>query len=181
MVKYRLHFFYSVLILILCAVLQYNNNTTYMSTSSITSNPVTPVGKKFKDEYGDNVTIVNATEANEKDTLDHLVDQLTNKKSQFIILEEPAASVSLSTDMLGYYHSKNGGEMKQFSRIWFNQNTDWFKNELVPSGIPYPKEYFCILDIPENPGGMYKLFGSVGGSVQIPGNKRVISRFDKKP
>jgi len=160
------------------------NNTTNMSTSSITSNPVTTVGKKFKDEYGDDVTIVNATKANEKDTLDHMVDQLTNKKSQFIILEEPAATVTavrLSKDMLGYYHTKNGGEMKKFSRIWFDQYTDWFENELVPSGIPYPKEYFCILDIPENPGGMYKLFGSVGGSVQIPGNKRVISRFNKKP
>ena len=152
-----------------------------MSASSITSDPVTPVGKKFKDEYGDDVTIVNAIEANEKDTLDHLVDQLATGQSRFIILEEPAATVSLSTDMLGYYHPKNGGEMKKFSRVWFDQNTDWFKNELVPSGIPYPKEYFCILDIPENPGGMYKLFGSVGGSVQIPGNKRVISRFDKKP
>ena len=66
--------------------------------------------------------------------------------------------------------------MKEYlTQIWFDQNTSWYKNKLVPSGINYPSEWFMVVDIPDEPTGNYRLAGSFGGSVTIPGTDQIIS------
>ena len=82
--------------------------------------------------------------------------------------------------MLSYYHPKNGGTMKQFDEIYFDRNTKWYKNDLVPSGIAYPGCFFYIAEIPDDPNGMYRLGGSCGGNVRLYGNDPYISSYNAK-
>ena len=149
-----------------------------MSDETITNTAATNLGKKLDKEGW---KVINATKcASDKEAWEAAFDEVANGEDhQCILLEKPPLKTTLYPSMLAYYHSKNGGEMKNWSRVWFDQTTNWFKTELKLSGIQYPKEWFYIGDIPNDPEGVYRLGGSFGGSVKLLGTLPYISQFTK--
>lgn len=109
-----------------------------------------------KNEQNIDATSINATNA-------------TNNSC--VILEEPV----ITPKMLAYYHP-----IKPFTEVWFDQTTEWYNTKLVQSGIQYPKEWFMISEIPDEPFGLYTLFGSMGGYVTISGKDSYICRISAK-
>jgi len=154
----------------LAASLKNNSTNAEANTSNpsqITNVPSTKVGKYFSKEC--DAKIINITKAT------MVANELTNGV-KMIVIEKPSKNPAIYSNMLAYYHPKNGGNMKEYiTEIWFDQNTSWYKSKLVPSGIKYPSEWFMVLDIPDDPMGNYRLVGSFGSSVTIPGTDQLIS------
>ena len=93
-------------------------------------------------------------------------------------LLEGAHIIRLCNDksMLAYYHMSDKG-LQKFTKVWFDKNSSWYKNKLVPSGIKYPSEWFLLTEIPDDPWNDYRLTGSFGGSVTVSGNFKCIGRI----
>jgi len=144
--------------------------------SKISNKPCTEIGKIFTD-----AKIFNMTQATSQKDYDDCADQILNelcKDNGFktIIIEEPP---KVNNKMLAFYHPKNNGTLKSYkSEVWFDKNTPFYKR-LEESGIPYPNEWFILLDLPDNPHGSYRLAGSCGGSVTVSGLDKIISRVKK--
>ena len=86
-------------------------------------------------------------------------------------------SLIFQPNMLGYYHPKNGGIMTIHSQIWFDQNTQWYNEVLVASGIQRIKNSFMIKEIPDKPDGKYKLCGMMRGCLYLNGSNPIICRI----
>tara|TARA_B110001452_G_C14976609_1_gene341320 strand:+ start:281 stop:559 length:279 start_codon:yes stop_codon:yes gene_type:complete len=84
-----------------------------------------------------------------------------------------------NSNMLGYYHPKNGGKMQIKSKIWFDQSSEWYKNDLMLSGIQRIKNYFVVYEIPDNPDGKYKLCGLMRGCLYLDGKAEIVSKWSK--
>ena len=143
--------------------------------------PSTEVGKKLSQECG--AKVINMTQATSQQEYDDVAEMLVNDLTngvKMLVIEEPN-NPPVQPNMLAYYHPKNGGDIKEFvTEVWFDQNSSWFKNKLLPSGIQYPTEWFMIMEIPENPNGNYRLAGSMGESVTVAGTAPYIST-NRKP
>ena len=148
--------------------------------TSITNFPSTEIGKKLSQECG--AKVINMTQVTTQQGYDNAADMIFKDLTsgvRMMVIEEPAYQPT-QPNMLSYYHPKNGGEIQEFlTEVWFDQNTSWFKNQLVPSGIQYPTEWFMIMEIPDDPNGNYRLAGSFGGSITIAGNAPYISTRHK--
>ena len=156
------------------------STTSNNSNTNINNVPSTEVGKKFSQEFG--AKVINMTQVTTQQGYDDAANMLANDLTsgvRMIVIEEPSYPPP-QPNMLAYYHPKNGGEIKEFlTEVWFDQNSSWFKNQLLPSGIKYPTEWFMIISIPDNPMGKYRLAGSMGGSVTIAGSAPYISTILK--
>jgi hypothetical protein len=156
--------------------MSFTSTSTTSNNSGINNVPCTKVGKKLSEECG--AKVINMTQVTTQQEYDDAANMLVNDLAngvRMVVIEEPN-NPPAQPNMLAYYHPKNGGDIKEFvTEVWFDQNTSWFKNELVPSGIQYPTEWFMIMEIPENPNGNYRLAGSMGGSVTVAGTAPYIS------
>ena len=85
---------------------------------------------------------------------------------------------NFNSNMLGYYHPKNGGKMQIKSKIWFDQSSEWYKNYLMLSGIQRIKDWFTIHEIPDNPDGKYKLCGMMRGCLYLTGKMEIVSKME---
>ena len=153
------------------------STTSNNSGTNINNVPSTEVGKKFSEEWG--AKVINMTQVTTEQEYDDVANMLVNDLTngvRMVVIEEPKPSIQLQTNMIAYYHPNNGGDIEKFlTEVWFDQNTSWFKNELVPSGIKYPTEWFMLMSMPDDPMGKYRLAGSMGGSVTIAGSAPYIS------
>lgn len=159
----------------LCKTKECNSSN---QTSNVTNVPSTKVGKTLGENC--NATVINMTKATSDEDYNQVVNQVSNLLSKkdgprMIVIEEPAIKPTLDSSMLASYHPKNGGKLKNFTKVWFDQSTTFYER-LVNSGINYPSEWFMLVDLPDDPNGSYRLAGSVGGSVTVSGLDKIISK-----
>ncbi len=161
--------------------MSFTSKSATSNNSGINDMPSTEVGKKLSQKCG--AKVINMTQATTQQAYDDVANMLVNDLAngvRMVVIEEPIYPPA-EPNMLAYYHPKNGGEIKEFiTEVWFDQNTPWFNNQLVPSGIQYPTEWFMVMKIPDDPNGIYRLAGSFGGSVTIAGTAPYIST-NRKP
>ena len=148
----------------------------------------TEVGEYLTKTYG--ATVLNMTAVNSKVESKKAVDQLLAmvlSGDNIVVIEgehveqvKQVKQVKLTSNMLAFYHPSNMGKKKGMitflTNIYFDPSTEWYKYELVPSGIPYPHQAFTLISMPEDDSmGVYELAGSYTGTLNIRGNKPIIS------
>ena len=100
-------------------------------TSNVTNVPSTKVGKTLGENC--NAIVINMTKATSDEDYNQVVNQVSNLLSKkdgprMIVIEEPAIKpkITLDSSMLASYHPKNGGKLKKFTEVWFDQSTPFY-------------------------------------------------------
>ena len=125
------------------------------------------------EELKKNANIVDAVNNSTEEVYEQLVEAVTNGKHNLTILELPS-KVNKG--------SPREFEVGQFTEFYLS---DEWVSKAEKDGIPYPKEYFLVVEIYKNEHGnpeSIRIMGSCGGGYsKIPWNTpNLIKRIKKK-